>query len=226
MTKYSNITSFLFVVLICLVFVNQVCLAGSRNGNLEYWQKEVVSVDINKDFTFTAAQELRFGRHHGNPYFHNIDLGVVYKGFADWVDIGFNFKKEYEQDNNRRFRHENRPHLNLTLKTKIWDLDYSNRSRLEWRDRENKEEVWRYRNLSTVKFPVKLTKYNLQPYVAEEFFINLPEDNINQNRLSSGFAYTLTENIKGSIFYMLKKDKGASGWTDTNVIGLQFKFLF
>jgi hypothetical protein len=97
---------------------------------------------------------------------------------------------------------------------------------LEWRDYENKEEVWRYRNKTTVKLPLKLTKYNLQPYVAEEFFINLPEDNINQNRLSSGFSFRLAKNVKGSIYYMFKKSKGTDGWTDTNVIGIQFKFLF
>lgn len=206
-------------------FVNEVCF-GSKSGNLEYWQTQVVSIDINKDFYFTASQEVKFGRHHGNPYLHNIDLALVYKGLADWVDIGFNFKKEYEQDSTGKFRHENRPHLNVTLKHRLFDYDVSNRSRLEWRDYENKEEVWRFRHKTTVKFPLKLTKYNLQPYVAEEFFMNLPEDNINQNRLSSGFSFTLAKNVKGSIYYLLKKSKGTDGWTDTNVIGLQFKFLF
>lgn len=225
MTKLSKITRSFFVVLICLGFVNGVCF-GSKSGNLEYWQAQAVSVDINKDFYFTVSQEVRFGRHHGNPYLHNIDLALVYKGFADWVDIGFNFKKEYEQDSTGKFRHENRPHLNVTLKHRLFDYDFSNRSRLEWRDYENKEEVWRYRNKTTVKFPIKLTKYNLQPYVTEEFFMNLPEDNINQNRLSSGFSFTLAKNVKGSIYYMFKKTKGTDGWTDTNVIGLQFKFLF
>lgn len=227
MTKLPKITISLFAVLIFLGFVNPVCFGGSsRDGNLEYWQKQTVSVDINKDFTFTATQELRFGRHHGNPYLHNIELALVYKGFADWVDIGFNFRKEYKQDSTGRFRHENRPNLNITLKTKILDIDYSNRLRLEWRDHEIKEDVWCYRNLSKFKFPVKFTKYNLQPYVAEEFFMNLPEDNINENRLSAGFDYTLAENIKSSLYYMHKKKKGSSGWTDTNVIGIQFKFLF
>ena len=83
-----------------------------------------------------------------------------------------------------------------------------------------------YRRKTTVKCPIKLTKYNLQPYVAEKFFMNLPEDNINQNRLSSGFSCTLAKNVKGSIYYMFKKTKGTDGWTDTNVIDLQFKFLF
>jgi hypothetical protein len=69
-----------------LGFINGVCF-GSKSGNLEYWQTQAVSVDINKDFYFTVSQELRFGRHHGNPYLHNIDLALVYKGFADWVDM-------------------------------------------------------------------------------------------------------------------------------------------
>lgn len=225
MTKLSKTTACFIVALIYWGFFDGVCF-GSRSGNLEYWQTQSISLDINKDFAFTVSEQVRMGRHGGNPYFHNVDLALVYKSLADWLDIGFNFKKQYEKDSKGKFRQENRPNLNITVKGNLLNLDTSNRSRLEYRDREHKKEVFRFRNKTTIKFPFKLTKLNLQLYVAEEWFVNLGEDNINQNRLFSGFSCTLAKNIKGSIYYMWKTSKITGGWEDTNVIGIEFKFLF
>jgi hypothetical protein len=225
MTELPGFRTSSFVALLCSGLLCTVCL-GSRSGDLEYWQIHSVSLDINKDLTFTAAQELRMGRHNGNPYLHNEDLGIVYKGLADWLDIGFNFRKEYEKDSKGKFRHENRPHLNLTVKGKMLGLDVSNRSRFEWRDRENKDDLWRYRNKSTIKFPLRLTRLNLRPYIAEEWLANLGDDNINENRLYSGFSFALAKNVKSSIYYMWRTKKISGGWRDTNIIGIDFKIPF
>jgi hypothetical protein len=225
MNEFAGTACASVVVFICWGLLGGACFAG-RSGDLEYWQTQSASVDIDKDFALTVSEELRFGRHNGNPYLHNVDLGIVYKGLAEWLDLGFNFKKEYEQDSSGKFRHENRPNLNITVKGKLFGLPVSNRSRLAWRDFETKKEVWRYRNKSTVKLPLKLTKLSLQPYVAEEWFVNLGDDNINQNRFFSGFSCKLANNISGSVYYLWKTSKISGGWRDTNVIGTQFKILF
>jgi hypothetical protein len=214
-----------FFAATAVVLCNSVCFA-SRSGHLEYWQTSTLSFDINKDFTFTAVEEFRAGRHNGNPYLHNVDLGLVYKRFADGIDIGLNFKKEYEKDSTGKFRQENRPHLNITFKGMLFDLDTSNRVRLEYRNREKKEDLFRLRNKATVKFPHKFTKLNLQPYIAEEVFVNLGENNINQSRLSAGFSSKPAKNIKVGVYYMWKTTKITGGWSDTNVIGTQFKVVF
>jgi len=53
---------------------------------------------LNEDFAIQATQEFKTGRGGSNPYMHNVDLGLVYKGLADWIDISGNFKKEYDRD--------------------------------------------------------------------------------------------------------------------------------
>ncbi len=215
----------LLAILICGGYPGSACFA-SRSGDLEYWQAHDFSFDLDKDVAFTVSQELRFGRSGSEPHLYNVDMGLVYSGLADWLALGFNFRKEYEKDSSGTFRHENRPHFNVTLKGSLFDIPTSNRSRIEWRDFQNKKEQWRFRNKTTIKLPFKFTKFNLQPYIAEEIFIKVGEDNINQNRLSSGFSCKLTENISASVFYMWKTSKITGGWRDTNVIGTQFKFLF
>jgi hypothetical protein len=199
---------------------------ASRNGNGEYWQGFGIDYELNKDWKITVREELRFGKDNGNPYLHNTDIGLVYKSLGDWIDLGFNFKKEYEKDSSDKFRHENRPNFNIMLKGNLFDLDVRDRIRLEYRDFELKEDIWRFRNKTTVNLPLKLTKFNLQPYIADEVFINLGQSHINQNRLYVGFSFDLAKNLKAGIYYMLKSNKQTYGWSQTNVVGTQFVFLF
>ncbi len=222
---YKSILFIFSLTLILPTLFSGTCF-GSTNGNGEYWQTLGFDVDMNKDFKITFRQEVRFGKSGGDSYLHNYDLGLVYKSFGDWIDVGLNFKKEFEKDSSRKFRGENRPNLNIMLKGKLFDLDVSDRLRLEYRDLETKKDVWRFRNKTVLNLPFTLTELNLQPYIADEIFINLGQSSINQNRLSSGFSFKLSSNIKAGIYYLFKSSKQSTGWSDTNVIGSQIVFLF
>ncbi len=226
MNKLSE--SILFIFISTLVFgalLNGTCF-GSTNGNGEYWQTIGFDYDMNKDWKITVREEFRFGKSGGDPYLHNTDVGLVYKSLGDWIDVGLNYKKDFEKDSSGKFRRENRPNLNIMVKGKLFDLDVSDRLRLEYRDLDTKEDVWRFRNKTAVNLPFKLTKFNLQPYIADEIFINLGESRINQNRFFAGLSFKLSKNVKTSVYYMFKSNKQSSGWLNTHVIGSQIVFLF
>jgi len=75
--------------------------------------------------------------------------------------------------------------------------------------------------------PVNLTKLNFQPYISEEWFVHLGENNIDQNRLIAGVSWPITKNLKSSLYYMWKAGRSKTGgWGNTNVIGTDFKFPF
>lgn len=222
MSRSSEVALF---SLIAVIVLNGVCF-GSKGGNLEYWQTTGISLDVNKDLAIHVEQEFRVGRQNVNPYLYSINLGLVYKSLADWVDIGFDFKKEYEKDNNGKFRQENRPHLNVTLKGRLFDLGLSSRSRFEYRDREDKKNLWRYRNKVTLKLPLALTKLKLTPYLADEVFINLDGEGFNKNRLYSGVSFDLSKHMKGSVYYMWQSSRSDGGWEDISVLGFALIFPF
>ena len=115
------------------------------------------------------------------------------------------------------WKDENRPHINLNFKTKYCDIDLSSRYRLEYRDVEDGQDKWRHRNKFTARFPWKLTPLNLQPYIADEIFIEADHSHIDQNRLYSGFTCKLAENISGNLFYLWQKTRGSSSWIDANI---------
>jgi hypothetical protein len=213
------------IAVISIALVSEVCLASS-DGDFEYWSKASVAFDIDKDWTLTFEEEFRLRDGGGNLYRHHSDLGLVYKSFADWIDFGFNYRQIFEKDSKGEWRPENRPHLNVTLKGRLFDLDLSDRSRLEYRDRENQTDVWRYRNMFSVISPLEFTELKLKPYLADEVFISLDGEGYNINRLYSGVSFKLTKSIGVGIYYLWQSTKSGSGWIDTNVIGTQVKFRF
>lgn len=216
------------VAIIIVVLISEICFA-SDGRDFEYWSSVGVCFDINKDWEFTFEEEFKVGDDAGRLYCHNSDFGFVYRSLADWLDLGFNFKMEYEKDSGGRWRQENRPHLNLKLKGKPFGLDVSDRSRLEYRNRENEKDIWRYRNKITVKLPLKLTELGLQPYIAEEVFINGNAEDFNKNRLYSGLCWHVSKNIKVDVFYLWQSSKSDGSWcdtNDTNVLGTGLEFHF
>jgi len=182
---------------------------------------------LNEDWKCTFTQELRLGDDGGNLYREHSDLGFTYSGLADWIDIGANFRIIYEKDGHDEWRRENRPHLNVTLRGRLFDIPLSNRVRVEYRDRENKDDVWRCRNKVTAKLPFELTALKLKPYVAEEIYVTMNDDNIDRNRLYAGALFGLTKTVSADIFYMWQTSRSSSGnWNDLQVLGTGVKLRF
>jgi len=218
-------STYLLVTVIAVLLIGEICFTFD-DGDFQYWSTAKFSFDIDKDRTFTFGEEFRLGDDAGDFYRHHSDIGFVYKSLADWIDLGFNYRKVFEKDSKGKWRQENQPHLNVTLKGKLLGLDLSDRSRFEYRDRENKKDLWRYRNKVTVKLPLELTSLKLQPYLADEVFINFDEEDFNKNRLYSELSLKLSKNIKGEVYYLWQSSESGGDWKALNVLGTQLKFYF
>ena len=174
----------------------------------------------------TFQQEIHLGDDGGNFYYEHSDLTFTYSGLAEWLDLGAGFRLIYEKDSSDEWQRENRPHLNVTLKGNMFDCSVSSRSRIEYRDRTAKEDVWRYRNKFTVKLPFELTSLKLKPYAADEIFITLNDDNVDRNRIYIGAVLPLGESVDLDIYYMWQTSRYSDGWKDINVLGTGLKFKF
>jgi len=226
MSNLSKITICFVASLVCVGFLSRPCFAFD-DGDFQWWTSAGASFDINKDWKCTFEQEFRFGDNAGELYYSHSDLGFVYGSFADWIDLGFNYRQIFGRaDSEGEWKQENRPHLNVTFKGQLFDLSVSNRARFEFRDREDQEDHWQYRNKFTIKVPLELTELKLKPYLADEVFIPLNNDNITQNRVYAGVSFDVLENITGEVFYIWLTGRTAEGWRDVNVLGTRLKFLF
>ena len=82
-----------------------------------------------------------------------------------------------------------------------------------------------YRNKLTIEFP-KLTTLQLQPYIADEVFINFDREGYNNNRFYAGFEINLTKTIEADIFYMWQSTRSDGGRKDINVLGFKLEIAF
>jgi hypothetical protein len=225
-SRFSKNAIWFLSSLICAGLSSGPCFAFD-DGDFQWWTSTGASFDISKDWKCDFEEEFRFGDDAGELYYHHLDLGVVYHSLADWIDLGFNYRQVVERsDSEGEWKQENRPHLNVTLKGKLFGLGVSNRSRFEYRDREDQEDHWRYRNKFTVKVPLELTELKLKPYVADEVFIPLNDDNISTNRVYAGLSFDVFEEMSGEVFYLWQASRAPGDWNDFNVLGTRLKFRF
>lgn len=202
------------------------CVPCLASDDFQFWSTNGATFGLSKNWTGTLEEETRFTRDAGHLTYYHLDMGFVYKGIANWIDLSFNYRQAYEQPGNNQWREEHRPHINTTLRTSVLGLALSDRSRLEYRDREIKDDTWRYRNRLTVNMPLELTPLKLQPYLADEVFLNLDGEALEENRCYAGFAANLLKNLKGDIYYARRLIDSAGRWTDADVVGIQLRIAF
>lgn len=195
-----------------------------EDGDFQYWNNESVSVKIKKDWKMSLSEEFRFGDNSSEFYYQHSDIGIAYSVLAEWLDLGINYRHIYEK-NKGNWLLENRPHFNATFKCSFFDLDFSNRSLFEYRIREKKDDFWRYRNKVTVKLPLKLTRFKIQPYTADEAFFDFDRGRFCRNRVYLGVKIEFFKIFQGDIYYLLQSSRSGK-WQNYHVLGTSIKLSF
>jgi hypothetical protein len=193
-------------------------------GDWQFWNTESIEGSLAENWKVKLEEEFRFGDNMGKFYYHHTDGSLTYK-LTNWFHLGLNYRQIYEKKNGK-WQEETRPHINVTLKWKWQDFKFENRNRFEYRMREGRGDVWRYRNKLTLAFPVKWTELSIQPYLADEIFVDLNVGDLNRNRLYAGFRARLMKYLATDIFYLWQTSEKAGDWIDYNVIGAKLKVKF
>ncbi|MHC4265233.1 MAG: DUF2490 domain-containing protein [Planctomycetota bacterium] len=212
--------------LIVIIFL--VVLSGVAEGGVfQFRMGTGLTVDIKKDLKFKFEEEIRFqDNQNGMPY-HSSDFGLIYSGLNEHIDLGLFFKMAFAQidELDDETIQENRPFFYVTYKDYIGNIQWSNRSRIEYRMIDKQLEFWRYRNKFGLKFPELWEDSNVRPYVADEVFFAMDGRGYTKNRLYAGFTSQLLENVKGDIYYLWER-RDLSVLDDLHVLGLKFTFAF
>jgi hypothetical protein len=195
-----------------------------EDGDWQCWNTESIEGNLTENWKIKLEEEFRFGDKMGQLYYHHTDCGLTSR-LTDWFYLGLNYRQIYEKKKGK-WKEENRPHANGIFKRKWQEFKVKNRSRFEYRIRQGKEAVWRYRNKLTVAFPVKYTRLDIKPYLADEIFVDFDKGKLNRNRLYVGFKAKLVKRLKTDIFYLWQRSKKGGAWIDYNVIGAKLKVQF
>ncbi|MFA5351413.1 MAG: DUF2490 domain-containing protein [Candidatus Omnitrophota bacterium] len=213
------------ILITILALISAVNAYAYKDGDFQVWNTDVEEFKVNKETKVVLEEEFRWGGSAKEFYYQHYDLGFLYS-LNKHLSVGTGYRHILSKSKGK-FLVENEPYISATL---FWDtagFKFDDRSRLEYNHFDYKDDTWRYRNKLTMKLPWKFTKFEIQPYLADEIFILFDDSQrLNTNRFSAGLGLTITKNLKGEIYYMLQSSKGSKLWTATNVLGTKFKLAF
>ncbi len=169
-------------------------------------------------------EEFRWGDNADDFYYHHYDAAFIY-GINKYLDVGLGYRQVYEKKSGK-FKEENQPNIIAAVKWELLGYKLEDRSRLEYRHFDYQTDSWQYRNKFTMKLPWKFTKIEIQPYLADEVFLNFFGTAFTKNRFFSGLGFNLTKNLKAEIYYLLQSSKSSGVWSDANVLGTKLKLVF
>jgi len=194
-------------------------------GEFESRISSGVSTNLNDDWSLNFKYETRIIEQQDCFDYNSGDIGFSYKGLHENIKIGLNYKVSNQLKNNQ-WRIEQRPYGYLTYKNKIKSIDWSNRVRIEYREFDTKEDLWRLRNKFGFKFPYLYKPLKLRPYIADEVYYQFNDQGYSKNRIYGGCTFNLTENFKSDIYYFWEKERESAGGDELNVLGLKFTYYF
>lgn len=210
-----------------LVVVLGLCAGAARaydDGDWQFWNTDTVELKLNDQWKTSAQGEFYFGDDMSEWYYRHIDVGAFYKA-CRFLSLGASFRY-LEEKKNGEWLHEYRPHACATLSGKAWGFKADMRNRIEYRDKEEGTDGWRYRNRVRVRLPFAWTPFKITPYVCDECFVDLNGRELNQNRIGGGLTSSLAPSLKLNVYYLAKHDKKTDGWKLTHVLGMGLDLQF
>jgi hypothetical protein len=157
----------------------------------------------------------------GDFYYQYTDFGVTWRA-TPWFLLGCDYAQIYEKREGD-WKEENRPHLNGTFKWSWRKFGFEDRNRIERRFREGRENIWMYRNKLSFAIPTNWSRFIIQPYLADEIFVNLDARELYRNRLAGGFKGQLAEHLRIDAYYLWQSSRKGENWIDDHVVGAILK---
>lgn len=123
--------------------------------------------------------------------------------------------------NRKEFEHRLR--FDLTVGDKWKHFSIKDRSRIEYRIRNSRDDSVRYRNKFTFAFPVRHKGNEIfSPYVHDEVYYDLTAREFSTNEISAGISRKLSKNVSTDIFW-LRRDFSSGHIRFLNAVGANLK---
>lgn len=215
------------IAITLVTYLVSTCLSAYAydSGDFQIWHTDYEDIKIYKNVKFSMEQEYRFGENASELYYQHYEFGFVYS-FDKRLDLSFCYRQIFERYK-KKWREEDMPNANATIKLDLWKFKFEDRNRLEFKHYRFREDFLRYRNKFLLKFPVDFARIKILPYLSDEIFVSSNATGYNENRFSSGLEFELTKYVKTDFYYMLKNNRIKDDkWSCANVLGTKIKIVF
>ncbi len=217
--------AFLFFILISFAGIGVSQASPAKDEDFGIWSQNDIEAKLSPEWKMKAGEELRFREHAGIIYY-DTHVGAAYQA-AKYLAVGADYLQVRQTRTLGKkdiWYWEERPRIYATPQIKIKGFNLENRNLLEFRIKQKTEDSLRYRNMTTLTAPWKLTKLEIQPYAANELFFESNRNGLVEDRLYGGLKYHLWHELYGSLFYLRQFSKNsAAKWKESNILGIGIK---
>ena len=202
--------------------------APTRDEGFGVWNTYDVEKKLNAQWKIKAGEELRFREHNG-LYYSETHVGANYQP-SKYLAVGAEYlenRASRSKKNDEIWYWESVPRIYLTPQLPYKGFLLEDRNMLEFRVRQDARFSMRYRNLVSLTAPWKWTRFEFQPYTANEIFFETQRSGMLEDRFFAGFKVHWWGPVYGSIFYLRNSNKNTvAKWTSLNILGTGLKICF
>lgn len=216
---------FLLIFLLCS-FISASSIYAYNNNDFQYWPRLAIDAGLQNNWKFVLFDEVRIGDNSTKLYQNHAETGLINQ-LSDYVSVGAKFRYVYTRGTNgtEKWNSEYWPIMEGTAATKSGPTEFLTRNRFEYRIIEGQANKWWYRNYLELTFPVIAASIKLRPYIGNEFFFELNNTALKQNRIYAGLKMKFGEHISTDLYYLRYYFKKPD-WKAYNVFGSKLKFIF
>ncbi|MBN2279442.1 MAG: DUF2490 domain-containing protein [Candidatus Marinimicrobia bacterium] len=196
-------------------------LLNADDAIRENWGNLRITKSLSEKMKADFRTELRYIDPF-DQYFNYFDLGLSWK-INTWAFVSADFR-HITKRSGTKWSKEYWPYADLKMTKAVQKFNLSNRSRLEVRIKED-ENMILYRNKLEVKLP-KLTKVKLQPFVADDVFLDIDNSELYRNRVHAGIACVYFKSVKYALSYILESTWKNDIRNDKDIFLLELHYAF
>ena len=219
MIKLSN----LFLLAVLLFAANSLSAANKRTEDRKIWGEFGVKYAIDKDWTISLSQEMRYYKERKVLEQSLSDIGASYK-FTNWFRMGLFYRYKAYPDVKKRtkdkYAHET--HLNFYFKYNYAGFELSDRVRLQARFKVKEDDKFFLRNRIEAEYK-ELAAW-ARPFASAELFYLLGGDSeIKKGRYALGVNFIPVKKHEISLYFMRENEYNQKKIENANIIGVSYQ---
>jgi hypothetical protein len=188
----------------------------------ESWSDFQLAVPLNKTTDVVFLGVLRIGRNFSQPVNERAGVGISTK-LGKYVTVFPFYQHIAAQPTSNNHSTEERITLEATGKFPVGHFVISDRNRVEFRFKRLQSRFTEYRNRLHIAHPIKIDKFEVEGFIADEIFYNSLFERWYRNRISIGIGKKINRHFTLELYYLRQND-GLARPGDINALGSAFKF--